>query len=94
MKLTNDMRDQIGDVLKENKRLREAIERTLSGEAGYWPDVLRAALARYDAQALPDEQEWVKHKPTCAWVLYERQARCDCSQSAAPAQPQPAPQKP
>jgi hypothetical protein len=20
-----------------------------------------------------------KHKRTCAWVLYERQARCDCS---------------
>lgn len=22
-----------------------------------------------------------KHKPTCAWVLYERQAQCDCAPS-------------
>ena len=33
------------------------------------------AQEHYDAIA--------KHKPTCAWVLYERQSQCDCFQPDA-----------
>jgi hypothetical protein len=28
-----------------------------------------------------------KHKPTCAWVLYEHEARCDCSTSDTATEP-------
>ncbi len=32
-------------------------------------------------------QDRGKHKPTCAWVLRERQVPCDCYQSDAGAKP-------